>query len=610
MTDELLPYYNQELAFLRHAGERFARDHPKVAARLRLGPEQAEDPHVERLIEAVAFMNARVQHRLDDDFPEVSDSLLGVLYPHYQRPIPSMSIVQMVADRDATACSVVERGAELETERVEGEPCRFRTCYDTEVWPIEVERATLTPTPFDAPQIRVARTSVACLHMRLRAAGGTPIGELGLERLRFHLPGQAERYALYEALLNDAAGIAVSTGPRDSDVTELPTSSITPVGFQADEGLLPYDARSFTGYRLLTELFAFPDKFLFVELGGLADVAARAGDALDVYVYLERLPKDLDQFVDASSFVLGCTPIVNLFERRAEPIRLDHTGYESRVVPDARRPAAMEVYSIDRLTAIDASGEARDLRPFYGIDHGPEADAAPVFWHALRRAATETADGAAGKGDRGTEVFLQVVDLEFQPSALEETVLTPFVTCTNRDLPRKLPFGAGRPRMALAAGGAIAEVRCLTAPTDPRRPPLGDGARWRLVSHLTLNHLSLSESEASVESLRELLRLYEVVGRPENLKLIEGVESLRCEPRMARIHAGGQPGYCRGIGATLRLDESHFSGSGTYLFASILERFLGLYATTNSFVQLSLKTDLRHGTVKRWSPRAGERALV
>ncbi|MGK0481115.1 MAG: type VI secretion system protein ImpG [Planctomycetota bacterium] len=607
MNDELLPYYNRELTYLRKVGEKFAQEHPKIAGRLRLGSGEAGDPHVERLIEAVAFLNGRIQHRLDDDFPEVSDALLSVLHPQYLAPIPSMSIARFTADPEATAKYVIERGSELETERIDGNPCVYRTSFETDVWPLDIEEASLTPTPFEAPPSTARRSAVACLRLSITARSGASLADLDLSTLRLHLKGLPQHvHPLYELLLNDVIGVSLARSPGDQRAIELPTTCLSAAGLAAEESVLPDCARTSPAYRMLTEFFAFSQKFLFVDLGGLEAARAHVTDRLEVYLYLGRLPRDLDRFISADNFALNCTPIVNLFERRAEPIRFEHLHYEQRVVPDARRPLAMEVHSIDRLTAVDKDGESRDLRPFYGIDHGPGGDAAPVFWHGVRRPSSV----AAEKPDDGTEVYLQVVDLEFQASEMEGFALTAETTCTNRDLPGRLPFGGGHPRLALSAGGAVESVECLTAPTRTRRPALGDGARWRLISHLSLNHLSLSDEGGSVESLRELLRLYDAYGTPETQKVIDAIQELRCEPTVARIHAGGQPSYCRGLAVTLVLDETKFSGSGVFLFATVLERFLGLYASVNSFIQLTLKTNMRDGVVKQWPPRAGNRALL
>lgn len=607
MTDELLPYYNRELTYLRQAGQRFSKEHPKIAGRLRLGADAAEDPHVERLIEAVAFLNARVQHRLDDEFPEISEALLGMLNPQALAPVPSMAIARFEAAEDATSRYVLERYSELETERVAGQPCVYRTAFETDVWPVDIVDATISPTPFDSPPSDSARQAAACLRLKLATREGASFPELDLRRLRIHLRGLPQQvYPLYESLLNDVIGISVGKSAVDKAAVELDPKRLQPVGFGADEAILQSDERASPGFRLLSEFLAFPQKFLFVDLDGLEAAHEIVDDTLEVFIYLSRLPQDLDRFVSAETFGLNCCPLVNLFECRAEPIRVDHSGFEARIVPDARKPLAMEVHSIDRVTSVDENGESEDLRPFYGIDHGPEGDAAPVLWQASRRPTT----GLDNEEDFGSEVFLQVIDLDFKAADLAGSTITVETTCTNRDLPAKLPFGAGHPYLSLVAGGAVSEIECLSAPTRPRRPSLDGGTRWKLLSHLALNHLTLSTGGGNVEALRELLRLQDSQGSPETQRLVEAILSLECAPTVTRISVDGQPAHCRGLEVVLTLDETKFSGSGLFLFASILERFFGLYTTVNSFIQMKLRTNMRDGIVKAWPPRTGSKALL
>ncbi|MEE8468349.1 MAG: type VI secretion system baseplate subunit TssF, partial [Planctomycetota bacterium] len=242
MSDELLPYYNRELSFLRHMGAQFAQKHKKIAGRLRLGPDSVDDPHVSRLIEATAFLNARIQHRLDDDFPELTNAMLGVLYPHYLAPIPSMAILQFEGDPEATGGYVVERGSMLETDRMHGEPCQFRTCYPVTTWPIRVEAASLTSTPFEAPTTPHSSTCAAVLKIVLRIPpGGPAFDELEPESLRFFLRGlPQETYPLYEQLFNDVVEVALAKSPNDAHPVLLDRDCIRQVGFGQDEGMLPY----------------------------------------------------------------------------------------------------------------------------------------------------------------------------------------------------------------------------------------------------------------------------------------------------------------------------------------------------------------------------------
>ena len=602
MSEDLLAYYNRELAFLRRMGAEFAKEHPKVAGRLRLSADTVEDPHVARMIESAAFLNARVRHKLEDDFPEISDALLSVLYPHYLAPIPSMAIVQMQPLPDLTANHVVPAGSMLQTDRAHGEPCRYRTCYPTTLHPFGLTSARLQGAPFDAPRTQVSGNAAAVLALEFRGLSPeVKLQEVAPGTLRLHLGGQTQHaYALYEAILNDVAEIVVATSANDRDFVRLPANAVRPVGFRMDEGLLPYPDRSLPGYRLLTEYFAFPHKFLFVDIEGIEPAAlARAQRSFSVFLFLRRSSVELQKNVGLDNFLLGCTPVVNLFGKRAEPIRLTGKDSEVRIVPDARKPQSVEVYSVDSVAVAHADGKRTAFRPFYGIEHG-ESEA--HYYHAARR----PAELISTRLDRGTEVFLQFVDLQFGPMPSNDAVLMVETTCLNRDLPSGLPFGGDQPRMASVEGlGPVERIRCLTAPTPTLRPRFGDGARWRLLSHLSLNHLSLTGGEDAVAALREILRLYDFAETESNRAVVESL--LRVDTRFTtlRVPSGHQFGFCRGIDATLELDASRFADHGLYLFASVLEAFLGGYCSMNSFVRTAVTTPGRETVIHRWPPRAG-----
>ena len=612
MQEELLSYYNRELSYVRRLGAAFAAEHPKIAGRLQLGPDSAEDPHVERLIEAFAFLNARIRSKLDDDFPELSDAMLGVLYPHYQAPIPSMAIVQMVLDRgqgQLTAGYAVPSGAAVETEPIDGDPCRFRTCYPVTLWPIEIVSAELRGRPFAAPQVASLSRSAAVLHLRLRclAPEGT-FAKLSLDRLRFFLKGQPQHiFPLYESIFNDVLGVALARSPSDREPVVLGPQCLRPVGFDRDEGLLPYSARSLLGYRLLTEYFSFPQKFLFVDLAELdGRTLAGLGNTCEVFLYLSRSTTDLEQNVAADTFQLGCTPVVNLYRQAAEPIQLSHMQSEYRVAPDARRPLAAEVFSVDRVTATSPNNEVCEYQPLFSAKHAAEAAQQQTFWLATRRAS----ENAARRGDSGAEVFLSLLDLGFSPAAPADWTLTVETTCLNRDLPHRLPFGGGQPHLHLAAGGPIARVECLTRPTPTLRPARHRGAVWRLISHLALNHLSLADNEEGAQGLREILKLYDFNDSAQTRAMIDGVLNVRCRRVVGRVGGALRDGFCRGIEVNVHFDEERFAGSGVFLFANVLERFLGLYCSINSFSRFVATTSKREGELRRWPPRAGETVLL
>lgn len=610
MADELLPYYNRELTYLRRMAAEFAEAHPKIAGRLRLSADAIEDPHVSRLIEGVAFLNARISRKLDDDYPELVDALLETLYPHYLAPIPSMAVVQMKAGADLTGPYTVPPGTEIESEPMRGEACRFRTIYPTTLWPIALEQAVLAGRPLVAPANPRAGDAVAALRLTLNCrADDQSFTALQPGTLRFFLRGQPQQvYALYELIFNNTISVALADDARDPNPVILGPDCIRAVGFGEDEGMLPYPSRSQTGYRLLTEYFAFPEKFLFFDLDLSAKVLLGAGRKLEAFLYLNRTDGDLERAVSKENFALGCTPVVNLFRQRAEPITLTQSQAEYRVVPDARRQGALEVYSVERVRATDAEGRERPFLPFYGLRHGGAEAATRTWYLATRR--------PAGARDSGTELYLSLVDLDFEPSAPADSILSVDATCLNRDLPGQLPYGGGHPHLRLVEGNAaVSGIACLTPPTPTLRLADRRGHRWRLVSHLQLNHLSISGGEEGVEALREILRLYDFRDSAETRAIVDGITKVSTKRGTAR--APSRPGdvawgdaVCRGIDVTVEFDPARFSGNGLFLLASILDRFLALYCSINSFTRLTATVKGRTGVLRTWPARAGDRPLL
>lgn len=608
MIEELLHYYNSELAYLRELGAEFAGRYPKVASRLLLDAEKCEDPHVERLLEGVAFLTARIRHKIDDEFPEVTDSLLSVLYPHYQRPLPSMTIVQLLLGRDQVKLPTgftVERGSRVNTRPVGGTPCRFRTAYPVELWPVEVESARLDPDRVVFPGKPPG--AVALLQLTLRTTGPSNFSELKLGKLRFYLDGSGPLpYDLYELLHNNVCQVLVrgDVGGQRIQTVALPAGSVQPVGFERDEAMFDYPDRSFIGYRLLQEYFGLPEKFLFFDLTGLQALGGRGfGAAIDLLFFLNRSPRG-DLLVQPDNFRLGCTPAVNLFTKVAEPIALSQTQFQYRVVPDVHRPLATEVYSIDRVTSVGGYlDEPVVYEPFYSMRHARHEKPQPAYWIAARRPSQR-------KDDSGTEVDISFVDPNFNPRLPASETVTIHATCTNRDLPSRLPFGGEQGDLELEAQGPVTRVRCLLKPTRSCRPPTGRGAQWRLISHLSLNHLSLAENEQGLDALREVLMVHDFADKAVTRQQIAGITAVSSRPVPLRTGRKIGSAVCLGTEVQLEFDETHFVGGGAFLMASVLERFLGLYASINSFTRLVARTRQREGILKQWPPRAGERTLL
>jgi type VI secretion system protein ImpG len=621
VREELLHYYERELAYVRRMGAEFAQRYPKIASRLQLEPNKCEDPHVERVIEAFAFLAARVHLKIDDNFPEVTESVLNIVYPHYVRPIPSMSVAEMRIDVEQglpPSGFRVPRGTLLYSRPVDGVPCKFRTCYDTTLWPFTVTGAQWVSPDRLKPTLRLG-DAVAAMRIELRCLPGVSFSQLDVRSLRFFLNGESNlAFPLYELLAKNRRDLVVrETGVAKPKTLTISADCLQPAGFGANEGMLPYPGRSFQAYRLLQEYFAFPEKYLFFELGGLEALReAGFGNAVEIIVPIGAFERSewrqmLEAGVSASTIRLGCTPIVNLFAQVSEPLLLSQRRHEYMIVPDAHRRVTTEVFGVDDVVAMSPeSGTTQQFEPLYSHRHSAENGHGGAYWLAQRRF-------SGWRSDVGTDVLLSFVDLSGRVVYPEFEVVTARLTCFNSDLPSRLPFGNDRGDFELDRGGPVSAIVALVKPTRVIQPPLGSPQIWRLVSQLSLNYLSLtdsddqaSESGKGTEALREVLRLHDFSGEPAIRRQIEGVLAVRSAPAFARIVTEQGLSFARGRRVELDLDEEQFTGAGAYLFASVLEHFFGLYASINSFSTLTARSRQRKGGIREWPPRAGWKPLL
>ena len=614
MSDRLESRYNDELAFIRRMALEFARDRPKIADRLIIDREsgQSEDPHVERLIEAFAFLTARVRLKLDDEFPELTEALLNTLYPHYLAPIPSMAIVQFVPDLEQgqlTTGFTIPAKSPLYTREIDGLPCRFRTAYPVQLWPIELTDARFQTAPFGSdirPPARSAH-SPALIRLELRTASNTSFPELKIDQLRFFLSGDEPTvHTLYELLFNHATEILVRPKTaKKSEGVVLPASCLRAAGFSLDEGLLPYGNQSFLGYRLLTEYFAFPQKFLFFDLTGLDVTSAEVfRHECEIFIFLNQSANNLANRVSAETFRLGCTPIINLFSHDTDPIRLTQTRHEYQVIPDVRHPNAMEVYSVDAVQSTNTeTGRTTNYQPFYSFKHGDDRRGQTAYWHTNRRPSVRL-------NDAGTDLFLSFVDLDFDPRLPAADVVMLKTTCSNRDVPGQLRSAGGEAwGFQLAGQAPLKKIVPVVNPTSPCRLPL-EQSRWRLISHLMLNHLSLVDAEDGAAALHDLLKLYDYTRTKTAVLNIEGITRVTSRRCLAPLRDGVHQGFCRGVEVTMHFNEDNFSGTGVFLFATVLERFLGWYTSLNSATRLIARLNQSNTELKRWPFRAGDRILL
>lgn len=607
MNPELLEYFHRELQFLLRQGPEFARRHPDIAPLLELPPRAAADPHVERLLQAFAWINARVHMQLDGLLPGLAEAFFSVLYPHAQRPFPACAVVQFSqrsAGADAPGTSVVPRGALLESEPAAGGlRCRFRTVYPVALSGAVVEDAVFEHIKADTSP-GFAPSAKAVLRLRLRSQSpGRPL-RLDPERtLRLFLRApRGTAFPLYEMLVRESVGIAVSD-ERGCCVQQPGHGLIRGVGFGADDDLLPQSARVPAAHQLLQEFFAFPEKFLFLDVGGLPDLQdAEFSGTTEVAIYFRRQSRELETLVSAGTIRLDCTPVVNLFSARAEPVALTHERVEYPVRPDARFPDGVEVYSVDGVDAISAE-RVVSIREFYEPRRPAGDRASDAMWLARRapRARESTIP----------EVWLGLADPSGEFLELDKWTLDVRLTCLNGDLPSSLPYQGAGPRLHLDAGSTGLEVECIVPPTRRLAPPLARQGHGKLVALLALQSLPLFCDNPTGEfRLREYLGTWNPNPSRETQSLVESLVDARARQSLDEVWIGASRCFARGIEVQVEVDEGRLPGRSACLFSTVLEHFLSQTSSINCFTRLVVHSAETHVVLHRSAPRAGDQMLT
>jgi type VI secretion system protein ImpG len=638
MDARLLDYYNRELAYLRELGAEFAAEFPQAAGRLGMRGIEVSDPYVERLLEGFSFLTARIQLKMDAEFPRFSQRLLDVVYPNYLAPLPSMTIVAVQPNlREGSLQSgyTLPAGTSLRGNLAAGEQtaCEFSTAHALTLWPLRITGVRLGAVPADLPlpHGELASRARSALHIQLEASGVGNLRELPLDSLTFFLSGpDNQALPLLEQVLGHHLGV-ICHGPSapgrpghtGGACSLLDGEALRQEGFDAAQALLPHSSRAFQGYRLLHEYFAFPQRFLFFSIGSLQRALQDIdGTTFSLTILLDEASPELERSVDQRSLALFCTPAINLFPKRTDRIAITSQHYEHHVVVDRTRPLDYEIYGVEKVTGHRQSdGGHCEFRPFYGglsPNHDPgagHADAGRYF--SLRREARLVAPRAslASRAPRsstqsayaGSEIFVSLVDQHEAPFSDDLRHLCVDAMCTNRDLALLMPTGAASD-FTLRTAAPVASIQALRRPTPPQPPLAENEITWRLVKHLGLDYLTLTDldDQQGAQALRELLELYAGATDADIRPQIGGIRSVRIEPACRQLPQAGPPMFGRGVAVSLLLDETAFAGASTYLFGAVLEQFFARHVSLNSFSELAVAT-LQQGHVKRWPPRIGRR---
>lgn len=617
----MLRYYNEELRHLRTTAGDFAREFPKIAGRLSLDEFTCSDPYVERLLEGFAFLAARVQLKLDAEFPQFTQAILETVYPHYLSPTPSMGVVEFAFD---TARSGISNGFGIERGTVlrsvigtdERTACEYRTGHPVMLWPIQIAQADYIARDLrllkPPPSAAAARAGI---RIRLEIPADMDFSSLDLDALTFFIRGsEAFPMKIYEQIFAHGKNLLVQ--PVESPFAwqhVLPSANIEPVGFMDDEALLPVVARSFRGYRLLQEYFAFPQRFLFFRISGLQPCIKQCqGHLMDLVILLDQEDLTLEKRIDADNFALHCTPVINLFPKRADIIHLSDKFTEFHVVPSRTRPMDYEVYQVTGVTGYGVrADEKQSFSPFYSAGDVAENSGSGAYF-TVNRTPRMMSSREKQRGRRssygGSEVFLSIVDSAAAPYRSDLRQLAVETLCTNRDLPIQMGVGRGKTDFHLDIASPVTSIRCLVGPTAPRPSRAEGETSWRIINHLSLNYLSLVEGRDRKGSaaIRDLFRLYCDARGTQSEKIVEGLIEVNSRPVMRRISEQGRIAFVRGIEVTLEFDEAAFEGTGVFLLGAVMNIFLSKYVSINSFTETVITTRNR-GEIMRWPANPGTR---
>jgi type VI secretion system protein ImpG len=624
MDPRLLRYYNEELRHLREMGSEFAKAFPKIAARLGMEGLEVTDPYVERLMEGFAFLAGRIQLKIDAEFPRFTQRLLEIVYPQFLAPTPSMLIAQVhpeLGDPALAAGLTLPRGSAMLSQpgKAGATPCEFRTAQALTMWPLELTQAEYFTHAADLPMAAVPewRKYRSGLRLRLRTTAGVDYAQLGMDDLRLHCSGIDDvAYRLHELACGHALGVLVLPTRRPAAWHEaLDGECLATVGFEDEQALLPQSLQGFEGYRVLQEYFAFPQRFLFFDIQGVGEALRRhGGNEVDVVILFDRADNALLQAVDATSLALNCVPAVNLLDRRCDRIHIGPESNELHVVPDRTRPMDYEVHTVTEVLGY-GSGVNSEWRflPFYNAFH-TEARSHNAYYSVQREprlmSQVQQRDGPRSSYI-GSEVYLSVVDAHEAPFPAELRQLGVRALCTNRDLPLLMPVGSARGDLTLVQTAPVKSISVIKGPSRPGSALREGNIAWKLVNQLTLNHLSLTDTDAEhgAAALREILRLHAPSGDAGAQRQLDGLRSVQLQSVVRRLPFPGPITFGRGVEIKVEVDDLSFEGASAFLLGCVLERFVARHVSMNGFTQTRLHSVAR-GDILLGRPRCGMRPIL
>ena len=596
--EKFLQYYRDELSYLRNAGQLFAKKYPKIARRLDFNEKESNDPHTERLLESFAFMAARLHQKVDDRFPEIATALLDVLYPHLTSPIPSMGIAQFQWDlikKSAVGYTIPSR-THLSSEAEEGMLCRFQTVYPTTLWPIVLKSVQVVSASFH-PTLK-ASSHGWFLHFSF-AIQQLDFLDLGINELTFHIRGdRVLSLLLYESIF--AQNNQETYIKCQERIEKLAEGSLYPLGFEESELALPPPLYTTHVYALLQEYFHFPEKFLFFNIRNLKSFQSQGADShFDIFISIRGGDQLLSAVISPDNFLMGCTPIVNIFKRSTDPFRLTHRQHQYRLIPDQRRDRTTEIYSIQSLRCVMGGNvESKPLPPYFTFQR-ETAHTNTTYWAAQRVSAHE-------RNVPGSDMLISFVDRQLNPSVPPDGVIFAETLCTNRFLATQLMRGT---ELQSDFAAPVQKILCIDRPCLPSYSPSDGDALWKLISHLSTNYLGFASHDCGLALLKEMFMVFKP-SHAEGLDEIDRFQAFSTEPIVRRFGSEAWRGFVKGLEVSLFFDRGAYSGSSCFLLATILRYYFAGHIVANHFVEIVLKDSATSREWMRWAPLPGIKTLL
>ncbi len=579
-------YYTQELQALRILGAEFSEKNPGLSSFL---SRKGQDPDVERLLEGFSFLTGRLRQYIDEELPEVSHTLAQLLWPNYLRPIPSYSILKYDPSSISEKLIVPKDEEVMAIHPEKNERCIFKTCYETEVHPLDIDEVKY-----------YTNGEKGIIELYFQTNNSITLSKIIFEKLRFYI-GNNEHISdnLFLHLLHDVENIEIIVD-KNIPSKKIKKNAIKAVGFAEDEQILPPSKNVFSGYILLQEYFCYRDKFHFFDLTGLDILQTFPKELLEskssfsIKITLNQ-KLHITKQLTKEHFKLYCTPIINLFETEAEPIRKT-LKEEYEVRPSGLSYEHSEVYSIKSTRGWDSRiNKYHKYLPFESFEHTNENT---EYYYTRVKLSTD---------ESRTKTYIRFSPPQDISGVYEDDVTVSLdILATNRDLPSTLDVGDINLSTAKSKISNIT-FQNITVPTKSYVPPIRGDFLWKIVSNMSLNYLALD----NIQTLRSVIEAYDLIGANDVLQkkhtesLLNGLETISY--KTTDMIFKGLP--IRGVKINLTLDAKKYSTIGeAYIFLNVLNEFFSLYCTINSFHKLEATIDKK--AKFSWEARMGEQILL